>query len=234
MFFNLKVTYLNDYVKITSVKLKGVSDKSKVFSYSNNLEKNKSNLVRAKNTITDLALANDFQYFFTLTFNTKFDRFNLDYLRHQWKKQLRLIRDNYNIDLKYLIVPEQHKNGAWHFHGFMTKEIENCFKFNEYGYIYIKELEYLGFHNFQKIEKKERIASYVTKYVSKNLAKGINGWKHSYFASVGLSRGVKGLDTVYNNEHFNNHFFDYQNDFCYRKILTRKQFEKIEPFLLTL
>lgn len=234
MFFNLKITYLNDYVKITSVKLKGVSDKSSAFKLSNNIKKSRSNLVRAKNKITDLALANDFTYFFTLTFNTSFDRFNLDLLRNEWKKQLRIIRDLYNINLKYLIVPEQHKNGAWHFHGFMNNEIEKIFKINDYGYNYIEELVKLGFHNFQKIQNKERISSYITKYVSKNLASGINGFKHSYFCSIGLYQGQKGEDIIYNNEYFNNRFFNYQNEFCYRKIMKIKDFEKIKPFLLTM
>lgn len=231
MFFNLKVTYLGDYVKITSVKLKGTSERSSAFKLSKDIEKNKSNIVRAKNTITDLALANDFCYFFTLTFNTSFDRFNLSKLREEWKKCLRLIREKYNITLKYLIVPEQHKNGAWHFHGFFTKEIKELFNYNDYGYVYIPELEDLGFHNIQEIKQKERVATYVTKYISKNLCKGISNFKHSYFASIGLNRGVKGEDIIYNNEYFNNRFFDYGNDFCYRKIITLNDFEKIKPFL---
>lgn len=231
MFFNLKVTYLNDYVKITSVKVKGVAAKFQARFYADKIEKSKCNITRAKNTITDLALANDFQYFFTLTFNTSYDRFNLDELRRQWKMRLRLIREIYHIELKYLIVPEQHKNGAWHFHGFFTKEIEKSFKLNENGYVCIRELEKLGFHNIQKIEKRERVASYVTKYVSKNLANGIKGFQHSYFSSIGLSKGISGEDIIYNNETFNNKFFDYGNDFCYRKIMTLQDFKKIYPLL---
>ena len=234
MFFNLRVTYLNDYVKITSVKLKGVSDKATATKLSKEINKNKANLVRAKNTITDIALANDFQYFFTLTFNTSFDRNNLDQLRREWKKSLRLIKETFHIDLKYLIVPEQHKKGGWHFHGFLTKEIEKAFSYNEYGYQVVELLQRLGFHNFQKIQKRERIASYITKYVSKNLANGIDGFKHSYFASLGLDRGRSDIDLIYNNEYFNQRFFEYGNDFCYRKIMTKKDFEKIKPFLLTL
>lgn len=231
MFFNLKITYLNDYVKITSIKLKGTKDKFQAQHLANAIKKSKSNLVRAKNKITDLALANDFCYFFTLTFNTNYDRFNLDSLRIKWKEQLRYIREIYNIDLKYLIVPEQHKNGAWHFHGFMTKEIEKSFKLNDNGYICVNELSKLGFHNFQKIEHRERIASYVTKYVSKNLANGIKGFKHSYFCSLGLSQGIAGEDIIYNNEIFNNKFFDYGNDFCYRKIMSLEEFKKIYPLI---
>ena len=147
MFFNLKVTYLNDYVKITSVKLKGVSDKFNARKVSNDIQKNHCNLVRSKNKIMDLALCNSFCYFFTLTFNTKFDRFNLDLLRNEWKKVLRDVRDKYKIELKYLIVPEQHKNGAWHFHGFLTKEIENCFKVNEYNHLCVEVFERLGLYS---------------------------------------------------------------------------------------
>lgn len=234
MFFNLKVTYLNDYVKITSVKLKTSSDAFQARFYSKQIEKSKNNIVRAKNAITDIVLANDFKYFFTLTFNTNYDRFDLSQLRSAWKKQLRLIRELYHIDVKYLIVPEQHKNGAWHFHGFFNENIQETFKINENGYIVINELVKLGFHNVQKIEKKERVASYVTKYISKNLANGIKGFKHSYFCSLGLSKGLTGEDIIYNNEHFNNSFFDYGNDFCYRKILKREEFNKILPFIKNL
>ena len=95
MFNNLKVYDLGDYVKITSVKLKTSSNINAKIRKSeiNNQLKLDNNLVRAKNTINDIALANDFKYFFTLTFNPLYDRYELYNLLSLFRSHLRVLRD---------------------------------------------------------------------------------------------------------------------------------------------
>lgn len=230
MFNNLKVYDLGDYVKITAVKLKTSSNiNAKIRKAEiNNQLKLTNNLVRAKNTINDIALANDFKYFFTLTFNPSYDRYELYNLLRLFRNHLRVLRDNSNKSIKYLIVPEQHKDGAWHFHGFFSDDIEDFIYFNEYGYRTIRNLNNLGYINIDIIQDKLRVSSYVTKYVSKNLGSGIHKFRNSYFCSTGLKRGDLVTDKLYDNELFNSKFFDFSNDFCYRKVITKKEYYKLK------
>lgn len=74
---------------------------------------------RAKSAVRDLARANSFRFFVTLTF----DRQRVD--RWDDREVLRVTRnwlDNHvrRDGLAYVLVPERHKDGAIHFHGFFN------------------------------------------------------------------------------------------------------------------
>lgn len=78
---------------------------------------------RARTQVRDLALANPFRYFVTLTF----DKSRVD--RWDDKEVLRVTRnwlDNTvrRYGLAYVLVPERHKDGAIHFHGFFNGAVE--------------------------------------------------------------------------------------------------------------
>lgn len=74
---------------------------------------------RARAKLRRLALANDFQYFVTLTLDpAKIDRYDPKAVTKalgQWCDNM--VRRH---GLRYILVPEQHKDGAFHFHGFMA------------------------------------------------------------------------------------------------------------------
>ena len=76
---------------------------------------------RARSKLRRLALANEFQYFVTLTLDPeKIDRYNgaaVTKALGTWCDNM--VRRN---GLRYILVPEQHKDGAFHFHGFMSGE----------------------------------------------------------------------------------------------------------------
>jgi hypothetical protein len=74
---------------------------------------------RARNAVRDLALSNDFRFFVTLTLDrSKIDRYDIKAIM----KRLRTWADNAvrRRGLKYILVPELHKDGAIHFHGFFN------------------------------------------------------------------------------------------------------------------
>lgn len=75
---------------------------------------------RAKKKLYDLCLCNDdLKYFVTLTLDKKeIDRYNYDII----VKKLNVWLDNAvrRKGLKYVLVPEQHKDGAYHFHGLIN------------------------------------------------------------------------------------------------------------------
>lgn len=74
---------------------------------------------RARAKLRRLALANDFQYFVTLTLDpARIDRFDGDKITKalsQWCDNM--VRRH---GLRYVLVPERHKDGAFHFHGFFA------------------------------------------------------------------------------------------------------------------
>ena len=74
---------------------------------------------RARAQLRRLALANRFGYFVTLTLDKeKIDRFDGEAITkrlNQWCSNM--VKRH---GLRYVIVPERHKDGAWHFHGFFA------------------------------------------------------------------------------------------------------------------
>lgn len=74
---------------------------------------------RAKARVRDIAIANDFDYFVTLTLDSaKVDRYDVK----QITRKLSAWCDNQvrRYGLRYVLIPERHKDGALHFHGFMS------------------------------------------------------------------------------------------------------------------
>lgn len=74
---------------------------------------------RARAQLRRMALANEFEYFVTLTLDPeKIDRYDgaaVTKALSQWCSNM--VRRH---GLRYILVPEQHKDGAFHFHGFMA------------------------------------------------------------------------------------------------------------------
>ena len=74
---------------------------------------------RSKNMIYQIARSNEWTWFITFTLDQKrtTDRMNLEESIKDLSEWLRSVKKTRAPDLKYLIVPEEHKNGGWHFHG---------------------------------------------------------------------------------------------------------------------
>lgn len=70
---------------------------------------------RTRRRIKDLVYNNNMRYYCTITLNSDYkDRFDLKRVSGSLNKILK--RNN----IFYALVPEQHENGAWHFHGFLN------------------------------------------------------------------------------------------------------------------
>ncbi len=157
---------------------------------------------RAKEKINGYIMANEWEYWATQTFNNEvIDRYNLDEIVKRYNMKLsNLKRRKYN-KLQWLIVPEQHKDGAWHLHLFMSGIPKERVKYS--GYDYFNKLKQFsrpiynwldtidfGFNDYlyiADIEPLERfkMAAYITKYITKDLAeKRFN--KKMYWCSKGL------------------------------------------------
>lgn len=78
---------------------------------------------RARAQVRDLALCNPFTHFVTLTLGgDKVDRYDMAAITR--KLNTWLSNQVQRRGLRYVLVPERHKDGAIHFHGFFTDVLE--------------------------------------------------------------------------------------------------------------
>lgn len=151
------------------------------------------NIIRAKNTVIEYALCNNWDYFVTLTLNKEnYDRYDLN----TFKSDLSTFLNNYNRNgrsVKYLLIPEMHKDGAWHMHGLLSGIAPKDLYKNKNGYLSWKQYDKkFGFISLSPIRDIAKCASYVSKYISKDLQDSIKELNaHLYYASKGLKRAER-------------------------------------------
>lgn len=188
-----------------------------------------SALSRAKNTVREVCLCNKWEYFVTLTFNDSWDRYDLKYRVKELMQYIQnLNKDGYNI--KYVLIPEFHKDGAVHFHGLMSgipvdqrpdwwpKSVNRKSDGSYYDHCPLFSDRY-GFSSVEAVGDGVACGFYVSKYITKSLAdsaeyKGV----HTYYRSKGLNRSVE-VGSLYHNSavldkccKFSNSFYSF--GFC--------------------
>lgn len=187
-----------------------------------------SSLSRTKSAIFELALCNDWDWFLTLTLNPEYhDRKDLN----SYKTKLSIWIKNYNrihqTNIKYLLIPENHKDGSWHMHGLMMGlPTEHLHEFTEREKLPIKILipvkhghklyswpayaKAFGYISISKIKNIESVSKYITKYITKDIiSTRISLNDHLYYCSQGLKRAeilcqgqlVKDIDEDYSNDY---------------------------------
>lgn len=78
---------------------------------------------RARARVRDLALANEFTHFVTLTLDQRqTDRYDMQEIGRRLRRWLS--NQVQRRGLRYVLVPERHKDGAIHFHGLMAGGLE--------------------------------------------------------------------------------------------------------------
>ena len=129
---------------------------------------------RAKERVFDIAYCNDFTHFITWTLDqAKIDRYDSKEVSRKLKKYL----DNHvqRHDLKYLVIPEHHKDGAIHMHGLISGDvdlIDSGHTTKDGKRIYNMPQWTLGYSTAIELDQhKDRIAKYITKYITKDFAK---------------------------------------------------------------
>lgn len=137
---------------------------------------------RARQQIRDYALCSEFTYFVTLTLDKeKIDRYDISEI----VKRLRIWLDNRvrRNGLRYILVPERHKDGAVHFHGFFNDALSvvDSGKLDKRGHrIYNLPSWTFGFTTaIQLYGDYHAAVSYVCKYVGKQSEKIGGRWYYS-------------------------------------------------------
>lgn len=139
-----------------------------------NTEKLDNNITRAKEKILEYGLCNDWELFVTLTINPdKHDRTDLKTYYSKFSRFLRYQREKYGLDVKYLFIPELHKDKKnWHMHGFISglplthlkkQQTNNYFTWPEYQ-------QKFGFISIDPLRDREKASRYITKYITKEMA----------------------------------------------------------------
>lgn len=146
---------------------------------------NKFYQVRTK--IKDYCLSNDFNYFWTLTFSD--DRNNDSAAYEKLSKWLKKMKRKYG-SFQYIFIPERHKDGAIHFHG-VTGGFNGVIKdsgVKHKGHIVYNAVDWIyGYTTLSRIRDRDKCASYVTKYVTKDLLNTpVLKGKKKYWCSKGL------------------------------------------------
>lgn len=159
-----------------------------------------SSLKRTKSLVRDIVLCNDFELFCTFTFNPKkCDSFNLAQCWHKMTVWLNHQRENSRLngrELKYLIIPEQHKSGRWHFHALIggyngSLRSSGLFSASSRPVYNITSFR-SGFTTAVQIDSKEGVSNYVTKYITKSFVKTFN--QRRFFSSRNLTRPTRTLN----------------------------------------
>lgn len=155
----------------------------------------KSNANRAKNKVYEYSRSYDWDYFVTWTFSSDYvDRFNYDECSNKLRKWLNN-QKRASPDLKYIVVPEQHKNGAWHFHGLIAdcdgmNIIDSGHKTKDGNIIYNISGYNFGFTTATKVKDVWRVSKYIGKYITKSLVDNTSG-KQRYFVSNNLPKPLE-------------------------------------------
>lgn len=189
------------------VRNKGIQNEFYVEKGSVNDIKLDCNIRRSKNAIKELVLCNDWDYFITFTLDKrKYNRHDLQKFIKDLSQYIRDVRKKFNVDIKYILIPEQHKDGAWHMHGFVSglpvsqvklftlkeklpKYIREKLENGQEVFHWLGYEEKFGFCDLEPIRDKERASSYVTKYITKGLQDSIKEVNAKmYYCSRGLKR----------------------------------------------
>lgn len=179
-------------------------------------ERFKNSISRSKARIFELAICNEFTYFCTFTQDKeKRNRFDIKEFRKDLAQLVRNINRNRpeNEKIKYLMIPEQHKNGAWHIHGLfmglcdkdlraftlsekLPQNIRKQLKSGEKVFDWARYSKKFGYFTCTEIKDHTACSKYITKYISKDLQQTIrSAGEHLFFASQGL----KGREVLVKN-----------------------------------
>ena len=154
------------------------------------------NAARAKKNIYYLARSNEWEWFVTLTLDKeKIDRYDYDEVSKRVKKWFDNLKQRKAPDMYYIIVPERHKDGAWHFHGLIggcsgltfVNSGKRTSKASGRQIIYNFEDWKFGFSTATKVKDTERVSGYICKYITKDMCEATVG-KRRYWYSLNCKK----------------------------------------------
>ena len=219
-----------DFVRVIKYKIPTTifTDSSSLSPKSSSITSSQTSLdkslSRSRSKVRDYILCNNFTHFGTITFDprlfrhvdltdiTETNKILTQFIQIEQQNHIR----KFNHKFGYLLIPEKHKSGAYHYHILLSDFDDSLFSdfFDERnvflskyeqrvnaagGYSAIKNRFFfmrrnmLGRNQFEKIRDKERVSTYILKYITKDFLQVTKNKKR--FIS---SRGLKLPITLYN------------------------------------
>lgn len=149
-----------------------------------------SSCKRSLEKVYQYAMCNRWDWFFTLTFNPGLvDSMNYDVVLAKVRKWFNNVHSRYAPDIGYLVVPEQHKSGRWHFHALVSDA--GALEFVDSGHKSHGEVIYnipqfrWGFTTATRVQDTKKVSSYLCKYITKDLCRSTQN-KRRYLSSKNL------------------------------------------------
>lgn len=178
-----------DFTEVQEVKAFDSVTKKSISSQADN-ELRSFN--RTKQKVFEYARCVAWEWFVTFTFAPeKINRYDYNACSKAIRKWLNNQRRN-APDLQYLIVPERHKDGAYHFHGLLANT--GTMKFEDSGHttrakepIYNMTKWSNGFTTATRIKDIHSVSKYVGKYITKDMCCLTKGLQR-YFVSNNLPK----------------------------------------------
>lgn len=190
--------------------------------------KSDNNISRAKNRVFELALCNPWNIFLTFTLDPrKYDRDDLQKFQKDISQFIRNYNRNHSLNIKYLLIPEEHKKGGWHMHGFLMglpdehlrlftlseklpKYIREKLKSGQAVYEWEPYRKKFGFCDLEEVRDEFAASAYVTKYITKDLDRTVKeSGAHLYYCSQGLKRSA----VVFRGKANDGLTYDYENEY---------------------
>lgn len=209
--------YNESTYKLTLCRLlrnKGFEDSKRVRVKGVNDKKLSNNISRAKSKVLEYALCNEFEYFVTLTISKdKHNRYDLKAYYKSFSKFLNNYNYRHGVKVQYLLIPEKHKDGAWHLHGLIKGLPQQHLKKNEHGYLdWPHYRDKFGYISLDPVRSIARVSCYITKYINKDLENSVEELgAHLYYVSKGLKkaeeikRGTLLADSI--------PYYDFENEY---------------------
>lgn len=152
----------------------------------------RSSVGRTKRNIVYLTRSNNWDWFVTFTLSPdKVNRYDYSECTKKVRKFLNNLRRSVP-DMVYIMVPELHKDGAWHFHGLMNNV--DSLKFTDSGIkddhgdiVYNMDKYNLGWSYCSKVRESDKAANYIMKYITKDLCEESKN-RQRYWPSKNIKR----------------------------------------------
>lgn len=198
-----------------------------------NENKLSNNISRAKSKVMEYALCNDFDYFVTLTIDgKKYNREDLKLYYKDLSKFLNNYNTNHKTKIKYILIPELHKDGkSWHMHGLISGIKEKHLVANKNNYLDWKQYsKKFGYMSLGVIKDKKAVSRYITKYINKDMGNSISELNaHSYYCSKGLKTAEKVKEGILSA---NNIPYDFENEYVGIKWLIKSELDSYNDLII--
>lgn len=159
-----------------------------------------NSISRTKNKIYSLCRGYEWDWFITFTFSPeKVDRYDYSAVTAKLRNFLNYCRKR-SDDLMYMVVPEKHKDGAYHFHGLFAnvEDVLDLVPASVPDAWNVANFKW-GFTKAEKVKDSFRVSQYITKYITKELLYVTKG-KKRYWTSRNIKEPEKHYFKVFDGD----------------------------------